>query len=217
MRVRAGEVLHEPGRAQHGPLGEEAGQRLVHRAHRRAAAGHGRGAQQDGAAQARRPGQAEERQHDRRRVRLPHRGYEVDAVAADQGLGEGGAVVPVEAHRFRAGERGGSAGGGPDGATGRDQSGDGPAAGGPGGADDQGGDGRGGGHRAPRAARPAFSGMGVTDVSLRDDPDQRSVSFQEDTDRRSGSQTSRSQQPERDARGTEGVPPERQVSPRCGR
>ncbi|CAM5557505.1 hypothetical protein SAFG77S_04624 [Streptomyces afghaniensis] len=143
--VRAGEVLHEPRGPQYRPLFEQIGQGLVHRSHRRAARGDGRGAQQHRAVHAGGAGLMEERQHDRRGVGVAQGWYEVDAVDAVEGGGVGGGVVPVEADRSGAGYRAGQTAGGFDAvAGGRQLRGD-AAAGGAGGADDQ--SGAGGGHR----------------------------------------------------------------------
>ncbi|GGV78177.1 hypothetical protein GCM10010294_46930 [Streptomyces griseoloalbus] len=117
----------------------------MHRAHRRAALGDGRGAEQDRAAQAEGAGAFEEGQHDRRRVRVADGWDEVDAVGAGEGVVVGGGVVPVEAGRFRAGECDAPAAGRADAVAGGEELCGGTAAGGAGGADDE--DGADGGHR----------------------------------------------------------------------
>ena len=87
----------------------------------------------------------QEGHHDRDRVGVGRGRNEVDAVGSVEGGGVGGGVVPVEADRRRAEDRGGVTAGGFDAVAGGDQLRDDAAARRTGGADDESGAHR--GHR----------------------------------------------------------------------
>ncbi|NED52883.1 hypothetical protein G3I24_18525 [Micromonospora aurantiaca] len=116
VRVRADEVLHEPGRPQHRPLTDHLAELGLHLPESGRAGVDRRRAEQDGPSHPGAPGQVQERQHGRRRVGVAEGRDQVEPCRTVQRRVVRAAVVPVEADalggRPAAGDAGLAAGGG---------------------------------------------------------------------------------------------------------